>query len=243
MLVFISGPYSGEHQLEHQRIAKEMAERLWQLGHSVICPHLNSGGMDHVASYQTYIDGYLQILARCDAVVLLPNWENSSGANTEVAYAKKLNIPIFFHSNLPSLHPTEVKCPNQVKRFAEILGDIYRIHLSKNHDYSPANVLGTSDIGVATREWDKVARLMNLSGYDIQLTKSVFCDSPKANILGLIWLSMISILRTFGFNLVIKAINKKPPRDPKHESIIDTYKDLTCYGIIAQLLAEDNWGR
>ena len=55
----------------------------------------------------------------------------------------------------------------------------YRIHLAKNADYSPINILGTGEIGLATRVWDKVARLVNLIGFNITISKSEY-DKPKA---------------------------------------------------------------
>jgi hypothetical protein len=46
---------------------------------------------------------------------------------------------------------------------------LYRTHLSKNADYSPANILGTGEVGVVVRMWDKMARLMNLFGFDLKV--------------------------------------------------------------------------
>jgi hypothetical protein len=51
---------------------------------------------------------------------------------------------------------------------------MYRTHLDKNVDYSPANILATGSIGLATRIWDKVARFMSLNGFKLNLAKSEF---------------------------------------------------------------------
>lgn len=51
---------------------------------------------------------------------------------------------------------------------------MYRTHLSKNEDYSPASILGTGEIGLVTRLWDKVARLMNLTGFKVEISQAVF---------------------------------------------------------------------
>jgi hypothetical protein len=65
-------------------------------------------------------------------------------------------------------HVTEKKCPEQAKGFREIIERMYRVHLDKNADYSPANILGTGELGLATRIWDKSIRYLNLLGFDIR---------------------------------------------------------------------------
>jgi 5'-nucleotidase len=74
----------------------------------------------------------------------------------------------------PPLHPTELRCPEQVKAFNAILDGIKETHLRKNVDYSPANIQGTGAIGLCTRIWDKTARLLNLSGFRIEIASSRF---------------------------------------------------------------------
>lgn len=65
------------------------------------------------------------------------------------------------------MHQTERKFPEQCKRFKEITDGLYALHLSKNSDYSPYNILATGGVGSLTRIWDKTARLMSLGGFDI----------------------------------------------------------------------------
>jgi len=76
------------------------------------------------------------------------------------------------------LHETEVRCPNQSARFREILDEMYLTHLDKNADYSPANVLGVGELGIVVRLWDKMTRLMNLLGFEVQV-KFVGYHGPK----------------------------------------------------------------
>jgi hypothetical protein len=65
-------------------------------------------------------------------------------------------------------HPTEESSPEQCAEFRKIIEQMYQTHLDKNADYSPMNILATGFVGVVTRIWDKVARLMNLTGFDIR---------------------------------------------------------------------------
>lgn len=75
-------------------------------------------------------------------------------------------------------HPTEVRSPNQARRFREIIEQMYQVHLDKNADYSPANILGTGEIGGVVRLWDKMARLLNLMGFEIDV-RLVGYHGPK----------------------------------------------------------------
>lgn len=66
------------------------------------------------------------------------------------------------------LHITEQKYPEQTKRFREILDEMYQVHLSKNADYSPMNILGVGVVGIVTRIWDKTSRICSLLGWNLQ---------------------------------------------------------------------------
>jgi uncharacterized protein DUF4406 len=188
MLIYTAGPYSSDTEKgieENINIARSIAATLWESGHAVICPHANTARFETIcqATYDQYIEGDLKIVARCDALVMLPGWELSKGANIEREYAQSLDIPIYIYPDLPALHLTEVQSPEQVKGFAEILGKMYRLHLLKNADYSSANILATGEVGLVTRLWDKIARLMNLTGFKFQIvpdtTKFTTPNKPK----------------------------------------------------------------
>lgn len=80
-------------------------------------------------------------------------------------------------------HP-DLKCkvpaqrPLQTKAFKRILDYMFEMYLTKNSDYSSANILGTGEMGLMTRVWDKVARLMNLMGYKIEISNMNF-EAPS----------------------------------------------------------------
>lgn len=172
MLIYLSGPYTGNVD-DNIAQARVVAIRLWEIGHAVICPHTNTARFedDGHATYEQYLAGDFNMVARCDALVMMPNWLESKGACAEADYAKSLSIPIYIAPNLPPLHPTEVRCPAQAQAFRELCGQMYRTHLSKNSDYSPANILATGEIGLVTRLWDKIARLLNLHGFRFTISE------------------------------------------------------------------------
>lgn len=218
MLVYVAGPYTGDdlkETSENIRFARNVAAALWNQGHTVICPHSNSAHMEDEVDFDhaEWINRSLILLERCDAVVMIPGYLDSTGAMCELKYAKDFEIPIYCWDEedgleLP-LHPTEVNCPHQCRGFIQALMKMYRLHLSKNQDYSPANVLACGEIGLITRLWDKTARLMSLFGFKFDVSNPRFEGGSQ----------------------------------PKHESIDDTLTDLANYAVIGQLLRKGLWGR
>ena len=90
------------------------------------------------------------------------NWRDVlSDVSSLTAYGERIAVA-------PQKHPTEIKCPEQAAGFREIVERMYATHLNKNADYSPANILGTGELGLATRIWDKCIRYLNLIGFDIR---------------------------------------------------------------------------
>jgi hypothetical protein len=47
------------------------------------------------ADDRVWLDGDIEILRRCDAVMLTPDWQRSSGARAEVDIAESLGMPVF----------------------------------------------------------------------------------------------------------------------------------------------------
>lgn len=98
MIVYIAGPYSPTFDKtteQNIKAAGEMAKLCWMNGLTAICPQMNTAHFDGVADAETFYIGDLEILERCDALILMPNWEESFGARMEKIYARKIGIPIY----------------------------------------------------------------------------------------------------------------------------------------------------
>jgi hypothetical protein len=78
------------------RQAEAIALELWQMGFAVICPGKNTENFDGAAPDAVWLQGDLEMLARCDAVVMAPGWSDSRGAKDEYALASELEKPVFF---------------------------------------------------------------------------------------------------------------------------------------------------
>jgi hypothetical protein len=187
MLIYIAGPYRGDVKTNIEN-ARKAAIAVWQAGHVAICPHLNTANFEEDSGLpdELYLKGDLVILQRCDACLFLPNWQESQGAIAERRYCEAQDIPCYTLSDwslelpesIPCPHPVERDSPQQVEAFMGVLMQMYRLHLSKNIDYSPANILGTGEVGTVVRLWDKIARLMNLMGFRLKVEAGKY-EAPK----------------------------------------------------------------
>lgn len=100
-LVFICGRFRAETLMGIEKNiyeARTMALRLWKEGFAVICPHANTGlSFYGAADEKVFLKGDLEILARCDAVMLVGNYARSYGALKEIELATKKKMPIFYN--------------------------------------------------------------------------------------------------------------------------------------------------
>ena len=82
-LAYIAGPYRAETPsgiVKNIRNAEAVAIKYWQKGYAVICPHKNTALFDGLCPDETWLDGDIEILKRCDLVVMATGWRNSAGS-------------------------------------------------------------------------------------------------------------------------------------------------------------------
>ena len=95
-VVYIAGPFRAETPydvVQNIRVAEAAALRVWRAGMVALCPHLNTANFSGAAPDEIWLEGDLEMLKRCDAVLLVGNWSESKGATEEYAQASKLNLP------------------------------------------------------------------------------------------------------------------------------------------------------
>ncbi len=98
-IVYIAGPYRGPDNWTISRNidrARCMARAVALVGAMPLCPHTNTNIEFHgTGSDDFWLAGTLELLRRCDAVMLIPYWEQSTGARAEYAEAVRRAIPTF----------------------------------------------------------------------------------------------------------------------------------------------------
>jgi len=102
-VIYIAGPYRHKDpvgQATNIAIAMKYAKATWAAGYYALCPHLNTQMFDGLADDNVFLEGYIEMVKRCDAVVVLPNHHESEGTMAELAVARENNIPI-------------IQCPDQ----------------------------------------------------------------------------------------------------------------------------------
>lgn len=83
--LYISGPITGVKN--YKRIFQRAKDALTAKGYDVVNPAELTEVIGDSFTYDEILAIDLDLLARCDAVVQLPGWENSRGANVEHGYA------------------------------------------------------------------------------------------------------------------------------------------------------------
>jgi len=105
-VAFTSGPYrarlsaSGRIWTVRRNIrqAEIYALKYWNLGYSVLCPHLNTAFFDGEAPDNTWLAGDLAFIDRLDpatdVIVMMPGWQDSEGALAERRFAEARDIQV-----------------------------------------------------------------------------------------------------------------------------------------------------
>lgn len=105
-VIYIAGPYRGPSAwaiAENIRHAERLALKVWLLGAAAICPHANTAHFQDAAPDAVWLDGDLEILTRCDALLTTADWARSTGAKAEVLFALDHGIPVYHEADDPQL--------------------------------------------------------------------------------------------------------------------------------------------
>jgi hypothetical protein len=107
-LVYVAGPFRSMNQngksnawgvQSNIMAAMKLALEVWKLGHAALCPHANTMFFQDAdgCADEVWLDGDLEMLSRCDAMILTPDWEKSSGARRERLEAINQGKPVFYN--------------------------------------------------------------------------------------------------------------------------------------------------
>ncbi len=107
-LVYVAGPFraASAYVPGHQDMfaVQENIMAAMKLGLEVartpgafpVIPHANTMFFTGAAPDHVWLEGDLEMMRRCDAVLMTPDWQRSSGARAEEQLARELGIPVFY---------------------------------------------------------------------------------------------------------------------------------------------------
>ena len=97
-VVYIAGPYRAANAWlveRNVRAAEALALEVAELGAVPLCPHTMTRHFEGTLTEQYWLDATLELMRRCDVVLLVPGWKQSEGTRGEVAEAVRLGLPVF----------------------------------------------------------------------------------------------------------------------------------------------------
>ncbi len=94
--IYIAGPITKGNQFHNVANGIRAASEVFRLGAIPFCPHLTAlwDFVDQSMTYDDWMEICFAWLPQCHAVLRIPG--ESSGADREVEFAKKLNITVFY---------------------------------------------------------------------------------------------------------------------------------------------------
>lgn len=98
-LAYIAGPYRGEtswHVESNIRTAENFGMEVAELGAVPVIPHTMYRFWHGTLDDRFWLDATLDLLRRCDAILLCLGWGMSEGSTAEKAEAERLGLRIFF---------------------------------------------------------------------------------------------------------------------------------------------------
>lgn len=98
-VVYIAGPFRGENAWEVKRnvhIAESYAHQVAELGYSFICPHSIGASFDGTMTGEYWLEMTMELLTRCDCVLVVGDYNNSTGTMAEIEKARELNMNIYY---------------------------------------------------------------------------------------------------------------------------------------------------
>ncbi len=99
-LIYIAGKFSGPTRADVENnimAAVRVGIEVARAGGMPVIPHANTAHpeFETVQPYEFWIEGATALLRKCDAVMLVSGWTESSGARSEEQEAKRLGLPVF----------------------------------------------------------------------------------------------------------------------------------------------------
>lgn len=128
-LFYIAGPFRGPTPWEVEcniREAEALGLLVAKAGGLPIIPHAMYRYFDKALPDQFWLAGTEDLLLRCDAVVMHPSWQRSSGAKAELEMALENRFPVLdFARFVPVLARVDATFSTLIEPFVQAVNEGY----------------------------------------------------------------------------------------------------------------------
>ncbi len=97
-VIYIAGPFTAPNAWgieQNVRAAEALGLEVAQLGAMPLIPHANTRFFHGVGGDINWYEGTLELMRRCDAIIVRAGSEDSKGVRAEIDEAWRLKIPVF----------------------------------------------------------------------------------------------------------------------------------------------------
>lgn len=97
-IVYVAGKFTGKNSWEiHRNVfhAESLGMAVADAGAMPLMPHANTAHFHGTVTDAFWYKGTLALLKRCDAMILVPGWEDSKGTRAEAEWARANGMPVF----------------------------------------------------------------------------------------------------------------------------------------------------
>lgn len=98
-IIYVAGPFRAKTAFEiaeNTREAERLGLEVSKLGAMPMIPHANTALFHDQGDERFWLDGTLELMRRCDAVIFTSRWKESEGARGERDDAQTRGLPQFF---------------------------------------------------------------------------------------------------------------------------------------------------
>lgn len=98
-LVYVAGPFRAptpEGVFGNILRAEAVGYEVAKLGASPVIPHANTRSLHSHIDEAFMLEATLELMRRCDALVLVEGWQESQGTRDEMCEAHFLGLPVFY---------------------------------------------------------------------------------------------------------------------------------------------------
>lgn len=105
-VIYTAGPFTAPTQWDIERnvmAMREIALEVAKLGCVPLCPHANTSLFHGQCTPVFWYRATMELLRRCDAIIMHPKWQHSEGSRLEHQWAVDNFLPIFYYSEKDKL--------------------------------------------------------------------------------------------------------------------------------------------